>query len=105
MEGVDKLFLLNAVTPDELTQGLITLGLSKRLGLKHITYPSVYKVDQFRDVPHFASKLAIEEALQEFEVPYSILRPAAHVRLRLCRLPAPRCGDRNTQSAPATARS
>jgi len=28
-EGVDTLFLLNAVTPDELTQGLAALGLAR----------------------------------------------------------------------------
>ena len=32
--GVDKLYLLNAVTPDELTQGLIAYNLAKRLKLK-----------------------------------------------------------------------
>lgn len=76
MQGVDKLFLLNAVAADELTQGLIAYGIARRLELKHITYLSVYRVEQFRDVPHFASKLAIENALREFGVPYTILRPA-----------------------------
>ncbi len=66
MQAVDKMFLLNAVTPDELTQALIAYGMAKRVGLKHVTYLSVYKVDQFRDVPHFASKLAVENALREF---------------------------------------
>jgi uncharacterized protein YbjT (DUF2867 family) len=51
MKGVDKLFLLNAVSADELTQALITFGLAKRLKLKHMTYLSVFKVEQFRDVP------------------------------------------------------
>jgi uncharacterized protein YbjT (DUF2867 family) len=32
-------------------------------------------VDRFKDVPHFASKLAIESALREFDVPFTILRP------------------------------
>jgi uncharacterized protein YbjT (DUF2867 family) len=36
--GVDKLYLLNAVVPDELTQGLIAYNLAKRLKLKHIVY-------------------------------------------------------------------
>ena len=29
-QGVDKLYLLNAVTPDELTQGLIACDLAKK---------------------------------------------------------------------------
>ena len=80
MRGVDKLFLLNAVVADELTQALIAYGIAKRIGLKHVTYLSVFKVDQFRDVPHFASKLAVEGALREFGVPFTILRPGYYMQ-------------------------
>jgi uncharacterized protein YbjT (DUF2867 family) len=75
LHGVDKLYLLNAVTPDELTQGLIAYDLAKRLKLKHIVYHSVFRVEQFKDVPHFASKLAIENALRQFDLPFTIIRP------------------------------
>jgi uncharacterized protein YbjT (DUF2867 family) len=75
MRGADKLYLLNAVAPDELTQGLIAYDLAKRLKLKHIVYHSVFRVEHFKDVPHFASKFAIESALREFEVPFTIVRP------------------------------
>jgi len=75
LQGVDKLYLLNAVVPDELTQGLIAYDLAKKLKLKHIVYHSVFRVDSFKDVPHFASKLAIENALREFDVPFTIIRP------------------------------
>jgi uncharacterized protein YbjT (DUF2867 family) len=75
MQGVDKLFLLNAVTPDELTQGLIAYDLARRHQLQHVVYWSVFRVEQFKDVPHFAAKLAIEAALRQFDVPYTVLRP------------------------------
>ncbi|MGB2627665.1 MAG: NmrA family NAD(P)-binding protein [Candidatus Acidiferrum sp.] len=75
MHGVDKLYLLNAVSPDELTQALIAYDLAKKLKLKHIVYHSVFRVEHFKDVPHFASKLAVESALREFEVPFTIIRP------------------------------
>ena len=75
MDGVDKLYLLNAVLPDELTQGLIAYDLAKKLKLRHVVYHSVFRVERFKDVPHFASKLAIESALREFEVPFTIIRP------------------------------
>ena len=75
LHGVDKLYLLNAVTPDELTQGLIAYDLAKKLKLKHIVYHSVFRVEHFKDVPHFASKLAIESALREFDVPFTVIRP------------------------------
>src|SRR6202049_4565221 len=75
LQGVDKLYLLNAVTPDELTQGLIAYDLAKKRKLSHIVYHSVFRVEHFKDVPHFASKLAIESALREFDVPFTIIRP------------------------------
>ncbi len=75
LDGVDKLYLLNAVVPDELTQGLIAYDLAKKLKLKHIVYHSVFKVEEFKDVPHFASKLAIESALREFDLPFTVIRP------------------------------
>jgi uncharacterized protein YbjT (DUF2867 family) len=80
MRGIDKLFLLNAVVADEITQALIAYGIARRVGLKHVTYLSVFKVEQFRDVPHFASKLAVENALREFGVPYTILRPGYYIQ-------------------------
>jgi uncharacterized protein YbjT (DUF2867 family) len=75
LQGMDKLYLLNAVVPDELTQGLISYDLARKLKLKHIVYHSVFRVDRFKDVPHFASKLAIENAIREFDVPFTIIRP------------------------------
>jgi uncharacterized protein YbjT (DUF2867 family) len=75
LDGVDKLYLLNAVVPDELTQGLIAYDLSKKLKIKHIVYHSVFKAERFKDVPHFAAKFAIENALREFELPFTIIRP------------------------------
>jgi uncharacterized protein YbjT (DUF2867 family) len=75
LQGVDKLYLLNAVTPDELTQGLIAYDLAKKRKLSHVVYHSVFRVEHFKDVPHFASKLAIEGAIRGFDVPFTIIRP------------------------------
>ena len=75
LDGVDKLYLLNAVVPDELTQGLIAYDLAKKRKLKHIVYHSVFRVEDFKDVPHFASKFAIESALRQFDLPFTIIRP------------------------------
>ena len=75
LDGMDKLYLLNAVAPDELTQGLIAYDLAKKFKLKQIVYHSVFKVEEFKDVPHFASKFAIESAIREFDLPFTIIRP------------------------------
>ena len=75
MKGVHKLFLLNGNVADELTQALTAYGLAKKAGLKHVTYLSVFKADQFLEVPHFAAKSTVEEALRVGGLPYTILRP------------------------------
>ncbi len=75
LQGVEKLYLLNAVVADELTQALIAYDLAKRLKLQQIVYLSVFKAHAFKDVPHFASKLAVESALHEFDLPFTIIRP------------------------------
>lgn len=75
MDGCDQLYLLNAVTPDELTQGLIAYDLAKRRKVRHVVYHSVFRVEAFHDVAHFASKFAIESALRAFDVPWTVIRP------------------------------
>jgi uncharacterized protein YbjT (DUF2867 family) len=75
IKGVDGLFLLIGNVADELTQALTAYGLAKKAGLKNVTYLSVFKADQFLDVPHFAAKFAVEKAIREGGVPYTILRP------------------------------
>jgi uncharacterized protein YbjT (DUF2867 family) len=86
LKNVDKVFLLIAGVADGLIQALIAYGLSKKAGLKHVTYLSVFKADQFREVPHFAAMYAIEEAIRAGRMPYTILRPAyssiRHVKTR-----------------------
>jgi uncharacterized protein YbjT (DUF2867 family) len=87
MKGVDKLFLLIGAenVPVELTQALTAYGLAKKAGLKYVTYASIYRAEQFLEVPHFANKHAVEEAIRAGGMPYTILRPAyfAQNELRL----------------------
>jgi uncharacterized protein YbjT (DUF2867 family) len=80
LKGVDKLFLLIAGVPDEIVQALTAYSLSKRAGLKHVTYLSVYRADRFLEVPHFAAKYAVEEAMRAGTMPYTTLRPAYFVQ-------------------------
>jgi uncharacterized protein YbjT (DUF2867 family) len=75
LQGVGKLYLLNAVAPDELTQGLIAYDLAKTMKLEQVVYHSVFRTEHFKDIPHFAAKLAIESALRAFAVPFTIIRP------------------------------
>lgn len=72
---LDTLFLLNAVTPTELQEGLAAVNEARRAGARRVVYLSVHDAEKGPAVPHFASKLAIERALRESGVPFVILRP------------------------------
>ena len=76
LKGVSTLFLLNAVTPDEFTQALITLNLAREAGLERLVYFSVIHSDRYVNVPHFAGKHAVERMIEAMGFNATILRPA-----------------------------
>lgn len=73
--GVDRLFLLNPVALSELHQGLAALAEARRAGVERIVYLSVHDVEVGPHIPHFASKIAVERALEESGMDYTVLRP------------------------------
>ena len=76
LQGVDTLFLLNAVIPDETTQALVTLDLAREAGIQRIVYFSVFNSTLFDDVPHFAGKHLVERVIDTQAIPATVLRPA-----------------------------
>jgi uncharacterized protein YbjT (DUF2867 family) len=76
LSSVRTLFLLNAVTPDEVTQALITLNLALEAGIERIVYLSVIHADKFTNVPHFTGKHTVERMIESFDMPVTVLRPA-----------------------------
>jgi uncharacterized protein YbjT (DUF2867 family) len=76
LSSVRTLFLLNAVTPDEVTQALIALNLAREVGIERIVYLSVIHADKYTNVPHFTGKYTVERMIESLDVPATILRPA-----------------------------
>ena len=76
LSSVRTLFLLNAVTPDEVTQALVALSLAREAGIERIVYLSVIHADKFTDVPHFTGKHTVERMIESLDIPATILRPA-----------------------------
>jgi len=73
--GVERLFLLNTVSISETQEGLVALNEAKKAGVQRIVYLSIHNVESGPHIPHFANKIAIEHALKESRIPYTILRP------------------------------
>jgi len=76
LSSVRTLFLLNAVTPDEVTQALIALNLAREAGIERVVYLSVIHADQYTNVPHFTSKYTVERMIDSLDMPATVLRPA-----------------------------
>jgi uncharacterized protein YbjT (DUF2867 family) len=76
LSSVRTLFLLNAVTPDEVTQALIALNLAREAGIERIVYLSVIHADKYTNVPHFTGKHTVERMIESLDIPATILRPA-----------------------------
>jgi uncharacterized protein YbjT (DUF2867 family) len=76
LSSVRTLFLLNAVTPDEVTQALIALNLAQEAGIERIVYLSVIHADKFTNVPHFTGKHTVERMIESLDISATILRPA-----------------------------
>src|SRR6218665_337104 len=76
VSSVRTLFLLNAVTPNEVTQALITLNLACEAGVERIVYLSVIHAEKYTNVPHFTGKHTVERMVESLDLPATILRPA-----------------------------
>ena len=74
-DGVEELFLLLPVGPRETEQGLAAVEEAKNADLRKIVYMSVYMPPDSTHIPHFRSKIPIEEAVRNSGIPYTILRP------------------------------
>lgn len=74
-EGIDSLFLLNAVGLGETDEGLAAVSAAKAAKVRKIVYQSVFMPEGSEKIPHFRSKLPVEKAIRESGIAYTILRP------------------------------
>ena len=74
-EGVDKLLLITANGETEELRGTNAVAAAISAGIKKVVFISVKLGDEAMKVPHYASKLPIEEAIRNSGMTYTILRP------------------------------
>lgn len=74
-KGVDSVFMLIAVSTTETHEGLMALNGMRMAGVKRLAYMSVHNLEQALHLPHFGSKLPIENVVKTSGIPYTILRP------------------------------
>ncbi|TQS70355.1 NAD-dependent epimerase/dehydratase family protein [Rhodobacteraceae bacterium] len=74
LQGVDTLFLLATVSPQEASQAMMAVNLAKAAGVRGIVYLSVSHADRYVDTPHYASKHLVERMIAAAALPATILR-------------------------------
>jgi uncharacterized protein YbjT (DUF2867 family) len=74
-KGADGVFLMAPVSESETSLGLAGVAAAKAAGVKRLVYLSVFMPPGSEVVPHFASKLPIENAVRESGMGWTILRP------------------------------
>jgi uncharacterized protein YbjT (DUF2867 family) len=74
-EGVDRLFLLVPVGPNETNEGLCAVEAAMNAGVRKIVYLSVCMPEGSNVIPHFRSKRPVEDAIKASGIPFTILRP------------------------------
>ena len=74
-KDVDAVFLLNPVSQTESHEGLLALSGMQLSSIKRLVYLSVHHVDQAAWLPHFGSKVGVEEGIRRSRIPFTILRP------------------------------
>ncbi|WP_158743634.1 NmrA family NAD(P)-binding protein, partial [Acidisphaera sp. L21] len=65
MTGISTLFLLVPNLADEFTHAMLALDAARDVGVKGVVYLSVYRGEEYADVPHFAGKAAAERMIAD----------------------------------------
>ena len=73
--GFDAVFLLNPVSQTESHEALLAMCGMQLAGVKRVVYLSVQNADKAAWLPHFGSKVGVEEAIKQSGISYTILRP------------------------------
>jgi uncharacterized protein YbjT (DUF2867 family) len=75
MAGVDAVFLLVPLHPEETRLGLNGVEAAKTAKVGRLVFMSVFGAEAAPDVPHFIGKVPIEEAVRGSGLAWTILRP------------------------------
>ena len=73
MRGIDRVCLITPLSPTETEEGLAVVTAANRAGVRHLVYLSVYHGEQAPHIPHFKSKMEIQEALRGSGMAFTLI--------------------------------
>ena len=62
-DGVDRLFLVTPVGPDETDVGMAAIDSAEAAGIAKIVYVAIMALEAMADIPHFAAKVPLRRRL------------------------------------------
>ena len=74
-DGIEGVFLLTALSPNETAEGLAGVEAAKAASVKRIVYMTVHRLREAAHIPHFASKIPVVDAIQNSGLEYTLLEP------------------------------
>lgn len=75
LSQIDKVILITPASPTEMADGLKFIEVAQQSRLKHLVFMSIHQVDMAPQVPHFASKIAIQKALEKSGLLWTTIAP------------------------------
>ncbi len=79
-EGVDRVHLLTPLHPAEAELGRAAVAAAVRAGVERVVFHSVHRADDASHIPHFASKVEIQRALEECGVAWVTIQPSEYLQ-------------------------
>ncbi len=74
-EGIDAVWMANALSQSETQQGLAAVGAARARGVKKFVYMSIFNVTRAPQIPHFASKVPVQNAIRESRMTWTFIQP------------------------------
>jgi uncharacterized protein YbjT (DUF2867 family) len=73
--GHDRLFLLTPLSRTEAQEGLAAVEAARKEEIERLVYLSVHDVEKCPQAPHFASKIEVQQAIEDSGVPWTLIMP------------------------------
>ena len=76
-DGVFSVQAMHKKVEQETVQGIALIEEAKKAGIKHFVYSSVFGTEMNTGIPHFDTKLKIENHLRQSGLSFTVLRPVS----------------------------
>lgn len=73
--GVDAVFTATPLSPTETEEGLAAVKTAQEARVRRFVYMSVHNVAEAPEIPHFRSKVPVEQAVRASRMEWSLLQP------------------------------